>query len=782
MRASFLIFLAGPHGFFDKWDGFSDDTDVGAGGAAAPEMRNASQCIVTGCGCQLHVSRAASKGPWSAAGCGNPVDAASAWGAVDVGPPKLVFAPAAAEANYTLLLVEHADHVQASVMRTDLAVSTAIVAATDGVATDGLSASSTEAEVRASALYARAFRAHSNATVLWLRVNVPGTLLGGGAEGDAGRAGTDIIVHRGWGTATVQRARRISSGCRRYSYLLLRQHDHLAPAGAAALLQRLHDDSSSSGGGGGHDGIGGNVTTVATTLLGIDRALGPRHGFAPAASNFVRSSSPMEAGTSASAAARAHLACEVLPICNPAQVVLGPQVKVGKFTFQQGDLVSAVLGFFVGPFMFVYGSRVPAVLGLFNALWAAGFQSFLGRLSRMDCSIAFTPNEVVRVYAMLITAGTILLLSLHGGGFDSALKVALVCKDLSLGTVGFLAPFATRGDLWVVPVTSVALFTIVYKAAGTVVPRYIALLSAVGVMVLSSIVAGTMPQDPTKACDEYGTPGGADECAAHFIKSQCAAGAYGSFVLKYAAVIVPAVVVYLIETAEQRAAKRRAKARGDAKAALIAAGDSDSGSEGEMIDAALKAAVTIKGRSFEAVEAGAEDPGVQRQAPLVCLNAAMVGSGLLSSAFIGSLFKVIARAGVDPGQLAFPVQLFLMFTSLWIGRQQENFEQGYPVWPGSTTCRVFVATVVHVRHSAMKPMQWLDNLIWLAFIGKIPPKLAVATRQRQRGKDDPAADAPNSSSSSSSSSSSDSDGDALPTAKQKSKKKRTGGATNPMHC
>ena len=71
MRASFLIFLAGPHGFFDKRDGFSDDADVGAGGAAATEMRNASQCMVTGCGCQLHVSRAASKGPWSAAGGGN---------------------------------------------------------------------------------------------------------------------------------------------------------------------------------------------------------------------------------------------------------------------------------------------------------------------------------------------------------------------------------------------------------------------------------------------------------------------------------------------------------------------------------------------------------------------------------------------------------------------------------------------------------------------------------------------------------------------------------------
>ncbi len=117
MLAAVLLLGHTSLGFFSKWDGHTPGYGEYSGGAAVSFPRNVSQCVITGCDCQLQIGRRSAANPWSAAGCGNAVDSAT-WGAANNssigsggrdGALSLFFAGAAPPSNYTLLLVEHAD-------------------------------------------------------------------------------------------------------------------------------------------------------------------------------------------------------------------------------------------------------------------------------------------------------------------------------------------------------------------------------------------------------------------------------------------------------------------------------------------------------------------------------------------------------------------------------------------------------------------------------------------------------------------------------------------------
>ena len=113
-------------------------------------------------------------------------------------------------------------------------------------------------------------------------------------------------------------------------------------------------------------------------------------------------------------------------------------------------------------------------------------------------------------------------------------------------------------------------------------------------------------------------------------------------------------------------------------------------------------------------------PKVTRQDSLIVFNCALVGSSLCASAIIA----VIQSRSMDESEkfnvaaITVCIQFSLVAMSVFVGHQQENFEQGAPVTPKAMT--IVIALLVAARMTVVKPLLLFNNLLYKVATGKVP--------------------------------------------------------------
>jgi len=449
-----------------------------------------------------------------------------------------------------------------------------------------------------------------------------------------------------------------------------------------------------------------------------------QHRLVVEAANFFRVQSDEDGGGDRQQ--QAHVPCNIdVAVCRvrpPPLVNASKDFEWNKAGFRKGDIVSGVLGFAIGPTLFVYGGKLPAVVTLFNSLWASGLQQFLGTVSDMYCVEAFSPHSMQALYKVLIAGGVLCYAALNSPTFDRALKVGVVAEELSKGISLLLRPYAIAGAAWATAAMGFSALFAVFVSLGLVVPRAFALAVAFGVSVVMTNLGALTPSVAGLGCHHYGQDG-AEVCEVE-VPDACVGNAYGEFLISSVPVVVPALVVLVWELRKEKrtAARQLALKEGrDLDISVI-----------ERIDGKLtKLTPDFVTKSFHRAMKGAaldlDRPVIHRQSALIAFNTAMVSSSLLNAAFIATQGPGLRSVGLNPAQIAFPLQMLVALLGMWVQWQQENYDQKALVFPLQTT--VLISAVVAVRATIVRPLAWVNTFLYILATGAVPVPLYVTEKE-----------------------------------------------------